>query len=68
MTYQDADTTFHEAEQIQAHFHAQDDALNTLLGKIKGLEGATPVTDSPVAEDAINDDVAADDEVRGAAG
>ncbi len=40
MTYQDADATFHEAEQIQAHLKAQDDALNTMLDKIAKLEAA----------------------------
>ena len=38
MTYQDADATLHEAEQIQAHLQAQDDALNALLDKIQKLE------------------------------
>jgi len=38
MTYQDADATFHEAEQIQVHLKAQDDAINTLLDKIEKLE------------------------------
>ena len=40
MTYQDADATFHEAEQIQAHLMEQDQAINTLLDKIAALEGA----------------------------
>ncbi|HET9682124.1 MAG TPA: hypothetical protein VFP19_08800, partial [Candidatus Limnocylindrales bacterium] len=40
MTYQDADATFHEAEQIQAHLKAQDDALNAMLDKIDKLEAA----------------------------
>jgi len=40
MTYKDAEATFHEAEQIQAHLQAQDDALNTLLDKIAKLEAA----------------------------
>ena len=31
MTYRDAEATFHEAEQIQAHLKAQDQAMNTLL-------------------------------------
>ena len=39
LTYQDADATFHEADQIQAHLVAQDAALNTLLDKILVLEG-----------------------------
>jgi len=38
MTYQDADATLHEAEQIQAHLQVQDDALNALLDKIQKLE------------------------------
>ncbi len=41
MTYKDADATFHEAEQIQAHLKAQDEALNTLLDKVLKLEGAS---------------------------
>lgn len=40
MTYKDADATFHEAEQIQAHLKAQDDALDTLLAKLLKLEAA----------------------------
>ena len=40
MTYQDADATLHEAEQIQAHLQAQDDALNALLDKIQKLEAS----------------------------
>ena len=39
MTYQDADATFHESEQIQAHLLEQDTAINTLLDKILVLEG-----------------------------
>jgi hypothetical protein len=38
MTYQDADATFHEAGQIQAHLLEQDHALNDLLDKIAKLE------------------------------
>ena len=38
MTYQDADATFHESEQIQAHLLDQDKAINTLLDKIANLE------------------------------
>jgi ABC-type transporter Mla subunit MlaD len=37
-SYQDADATLHEAEQIQAHLKAQDEALNALLDKIQKLE------------------------------
>jgi hypothetical protein len=40
MTYKDAEATFQEAEQIQSHLKAQDDALNALLDKIEKLEGA----------------------------
>jgi hypothetical protein len=40
MTYADAEATFHEAQQIQAHLKAQDDALNVLLDKIATLEAA----------------------------
>jgi hypothetical protein len=39
-TYKDAEATFHEAEQIQSHLKAQDDALNTLLDKLAKLEAA----------------------------
>jgi hypothetical protein len=42
MTYNDAEATFHEAEQIQAHLQTQDDALNALLDKIAKLEVAAP--------------------------
>jgi DNA integrity scanning protein DisA with diadenylate cyclase activity len=38
MTYRDAEAIFHEAEQIQAHLKAQDDALNALLDKVQKLE------------------------------
>ncbi len=38
MTYQDAEAIFNEAQQIQAHLKAQDDALNELLGKVSKLE------------------------------
>ena len=38
MTYKDADATFHEAEQIQAHLKQQDEALNGLLDKMEKLE------------------------------
>lgn len=40
MTYQDAEATFHEAEQIQAHLATQDAAINTLLDKVEKLEAA----------------------------
>jgi len=38
MTYKDAEATFHEAQQIQAHLQAQDDAINTILEKLEKLE------------------------------
>ena len=41
MTYKDADATLHEAEQIQAHLLAQDEAINALLDKIQKLEVKT---------------------------
>ena len=48
MTYKDAEATLHEAEQIQAHLKAQDDALNEMLDKLLALEtkfaGASPTT------------------------
>ena len=40
MTYKDADATFHEAEQIQAHLKEQDTAINAMLDKITSLEQA----------------------------
>jgi hypothetical protein len=40
MTYKDADATFHEAEQIQAHLMEQDKAINTMLDKMLQLEAA----------------------------
>ena len=40
MTYKDADATFHEAEQIQAHLMEQDKAINTMLDKVLQLEAA----------------------------
>ena len=40
MTYDDANATFHEAEQIQAHLKIQDAALNALLDKVEKLEAA----------------------------
>jgi ATP-dependent Clp protease ATP-binding subunit ClpA len=38
MTYKDAEATFHEAEQIQAHLKAQDDAIGALLDKVERLD------------------------------
>lgn len=40
LTYQDADATFHESEQIQAHLKAQDEALDSLLTKVADLEAS----------------------------
>lgn len=40
LTYNDADATLHEADQIQGHLKAQDDAMNELLDKIERLEAA----------------------------
>jgi len=40
MTYQDADATFHEADQIQEHLAAQDTAINVLLDKVEKLEAS----------------------------
>jgi hypothetical protein len=40
MTYEDADATFHESEQIQAHLLEQDAAINTMLDKVTKLEAA----------------------------
>jgi DNA integrity scanning protein DisA with diadenylate cyclase activity len=39
-TYQDADATPHEAQQIQDHLKAQDEAIGVLLDKIAKLEAA----------------------------
>lgn len=44
MTYRDADATFHEARQIQAHLAAQDEALNALLAKFEALDPAKRAT------------------------
>jgi hypothetical protein len=38
MTYKDAEATFHEAQQIQAHLQAQDEAMNTILTRLEKLE------------------------------
>lgn len=40
MTYRDAEATFHEAGQIQAHLSAQDAAINALLEKVEALEAS----------------------------
>jgi hypothetical protein len=41
MTYKDAEATFHEAEQIQAHLRVQDDAMTIILSKLEALETAS---------------------------
>jgi len=38
MTYKDAEATFHEAQQIQSHLKAQDDAINAILERLEKLE------------------------------
>ena len=38
MTYKDAEATFHEAEQIQAHLKAQDEAMDSILDRLEKLE------------------------------
>jgi len=38
MTYKDAEATFHEAQQIQAHLKAQDDAMEAILDRLEKLE------------------------------
>ena len=38
LTYKDAEATFHEAEQIQAHLKEQDDAMNAILERMERLE------------------------------
>jgi hypothetical protein len=38
MTYKDAEATFHEAQQIQAHLEAQDAAMNAILERLEKLE------------------------------
>ena len=38
MTYKDAEATFHEAEQIQAHLKAQDEAMDNILDRLEKLE------------------------------
>ena len=46
MTFRDAEATFHETAQLQAHLAAQDRVLATLLEKIAKLE-ASPTTLPP---------------------
>ena len=38
MTYKDADATFHEVEQLQAHLRAQDEAMDVILERLEKLE------------------------------
>ena len=38
MTYKDAEATFHEAQQIQAHLKVQDDAMEAILNRLEKLE------------------------------
>jgi len=38
MTYKDAEATFHEAQQIQAHLKVQDDAMNAMLERLEKIE------------------------------
>jgi len=38
MTYKDAEATFHEAQQIQDHLKAQDNAINAILERLEKLE------------------------------
>ncbi|MBF6606475.1 MAG: hypothetical protein IVW53_12915 [Chloroflexi bacterium] len=40
-TYEDAEATLHEAQQIQAHLKVQDDAISSLLDKLERLEAAS---------------------------
>jgi len=47
MTYKDAEATFHEAQQIQAHLKAQDDAINIVLERLEKLEAAMIQQASP---------------------
>ncbi|MCI0581674.1 MAG: DUF1003 domain-containing protein [Chloroflexi bacterium] len=42
MTYRDAEATFHEASQIQAHLTAQDEAINALLERVEALQASRP--------------------------
>ncbi len=38
MTYRDAEATFHEAQQIQDHLKAQDEAISAILDRLEKLE------------------------------
>ena len=44
MTYKDAEATFHEAQQIQAHLLAQDKAIDTILERLQSLEAGVSKT------------------------
>lgn len=39
MTYKDAEATFHEAQQIQAHLKEQDEAINSILDRLEKVAG-----------------------------
>ena len=38
LTYKDAEATFHEAREIQAHLQLQDDAINKIMDRLGSLE------------------------------
>lgn len=38
LTFKDAEATFYEAQQIQAHLKAQDDAINAILDRLEKWE------------------------------
>jgi hypothetical protein len=38
MTYKDAEATFHEGEQIQAHLKVQDEAMTVILSRLEALD------------------------------
>jgi len=50
MTYNDAEATFHEAQQIQAHLAAQDEALDGLLARLRALEAQLLAAAAPDEE------------------
>ena len=41
-TYEDAEAILHEAEQIQSHLQAQDDAINHIIDRLERLDTGTP--------------------------
>lgn len=47
MTYKDAEATFHEAQQIQAHLKQQDDAINAILDRLEKREAEEIARDKP---------------------